>query len=215
MSRFLPAYVAIVLVLLCGIVHGFWTDRWMVSRAPAEAAERLRQVPMTAGDWQAQEIPPDSRFTEAITGQMYRRYVNRTNGNVVTVALICGLPGPVSIHTPDVCYKAGGFDVATPLKYTQPAQGQTPAADFLTSDLSKNRSTGQVYQRIFWSWNTTGTWRVPGRDPRFAFPSEPVLYKIYLIREMNSAGEPLEDDPCVDLMRQLLPQFQHYLFSQP
>jgi hypothetical protein len=212
MSRYLPAFVAIALVVLCGVVHGFWTDRWTVSRAPAEAAARLRQLPVTVGDWQAQELPIDSRSPEAISGEMCRRYVNRTNGNAVTVVLLCGLPGPVSIHTPDVCYKAGGFDVGTPLKYTQPAQGQVPAADFLTSDLNKNRSTGQVYQRIFWSWNATGTWRVPG-NPRWEFAPEPVLYKLYLVRDMNSPGEPLEDDPCLDLMRQLIPQLQQVLFS--
>jgi hypothetical protein len=213
MSRYQPVLVAMVLVVLSGIVHGFWTDRWAVSQAPAEAAARLEQVPMTAGDWQAQGLPVNSRMTEAISGQMYRRYVNRTTGNVVTVALISGLPGPVSIHTPDVCYKAGGYDVGTAAHYHHPAQGAAPAADFLTSDMHKNQATGPLHQRIFWSWTSTGDWKVPD-NPRYEFAGKPVLFKLYVIREMNAPNEPLEDDPCIDLMRRLLPQLQQSVFSR-
>src|SRR5262245_32289500 len=123
MPRYTPALVAVALVVVSGLVHGFWTDRWSTSHAPAEAAERLARVPLDAGEWQGQDLPNATRFTEAITGQMYRRYVHRSTGSVVTVALICGLPGPVSIHTPDVCYKAGGYEVATPARFQGPAYG--------------------------------------------------------------------------------------------
>jgi hypothetical protein len=211
MSRYSPAYVAIALVLLSGVVHGFWTDRWAVSGALAEAAERLERLPVQAGDWQAQVLAVDPRFTEAISGYSFRRYVHRPSGSVVTVALVCGRPGPVSIHTPDVCYRAGGYRVAPPTPYHLAGHGPEAAADFFTSDMQKDTPTGPLYQRIFWSWSATGDWKAPD-NPRWEFAARPVLYKLYLIRDMNSAADPLEDDPCVELMRQLLPQLRQSLF---
>lgn len=208
--RYFPPLTAIVLGICCGIVHGFWTDRWTVSHAPAEAAARMAQLPLEAGDWQAQELPVSDRETEAISGRLYRRYLNRLSGSVVTVALVTGLPGPVSIHTPDVCYKANGFKVAAPIKYLYKGPA---AAEFWTADLKKVKAAEVMHQRIFWAWTTTGEWSVPD-NPRWHFAAERVLFKLYLIREMATADEPLEEDPCIDLMHQLLPQLRRVLFDK-
>jgi hypothetical protein len=212
--RYLPLLTAVALGICCGLVHGFWTDRWTRSRAPAEAAARLTRVPLEAGDWQAEPLPFNERETEAISGRLYRRYVNRLSGSAVTVALVSGLPGPVAIHTPDVCYKANGFKVASPIKYRHAATAGAPAAELLTADLEKARAAEVLHQRIFWSWTTAGTWSAPD-NPRWQFAAEPVLYKLYLVREMSAADEPLEEDPCIDLMRQLLPQLHQVLFTGP
>src|SRR6516225_2141560 len=100
MSRYYPAFTALTLILVAGLVHGFWTDRWVVSTAPAEAAARLEQLPLEAGDWKGEPLEVNSKSAEAITGRLCRRYTNRSTGSVVTIALVSGLPGPVSIHTP-------------------------------------------------------------------------------------------------------------------
>jgi len=211
MSRFLPIITAAGLLLLAGLVHGFWTDRWVVSEAPAEAAARLRQLPLTAGDWQGQDLDIHREETEAITGHLYRRYVNRTTGSAVTVALVCGKPGPVAIHTPDACYRASGFEVATPTKIT--VGGSGTRAEFLYADLNKKTAAEHIRQRIFWSWSAAGDWQVPD-DPRKEFVWQPVLFKLYVIREQSAANEPVDDDPCTDLIRQLVPQLRQIMFPQ-
>jgi hypothetical protein len=210
--RYLPAYAAIVLVIVSGIVHGFWTDRWTVSAAPTEAAARLEKLPLSVGDWQGRPLKGGPKSNEAITGELYRLYVNRKTGSEVTVLIFSGLPGPVSIHTPDWCYGAAGYKVESPNRHRQAAQGATPAAEFWTADLHKTRATEQLHQRIFWSWTTHGTWQAPD-EPRLAFVREPVLFKMYLVRPLHSPGEPLEGDPCLDLLRALLPQLQQNLFD--
>jgi hypothetical protein len=204
---------AAVLIVLGGIVHGFWTDRWTTSEAPAEAAQRLKRLPANVGDWQGKTLPSKSR-SAGISGQLYRRYVNCVNGTEITMALFTGLPGPVSIHTPDVCYRASGFQVAAPLRYSHAAVRGQPPAVFWTSDLQKIKATEKMHQRIFWSWATDGTWQA-AENPRFQFASKPLLYKLYLVRELTSPDEPLEEDPCIDLMHELLPQLQKYLFAGP
>src|SRR5262245_19945367 len=137
MSRYLPAITAAGLLLVAGLVHGFWTDRWTVSQGTAEAAALLKQVPLSAGEWQGHDLAIGRTETEAISGHLYRRYVNRSTGGAVTVALFCGKPGPVSIHTPDVCYRAGGFDVALPSRITIAGELPGKQGEFLCADLSK------------------------------------------------------------------------------
>ncbi len=212
--RYLPAYTALALTVASGLVHGFWTDRWVVSPGPAEAAARLARLPPDAGDWHATTLHEKSRGTEALAGHLTRRYVNRSTGRVVTVALAVGLPGPVSIHTPDVCYKAGGFDVAAPARYRHPARAGRPAAQFWTADLRKERTTEHVHQRIYWAWDAGEGWTAPD-NPRWRFAGRPVLAKLYLVREVRGPDERREDDPCLDLMNQLLPQLRETLNLRP
>jgi hypothetical protein len=209
--RYLPLYTAFALVTLSGVVNGFWTDRWSTSQAATDAAARLRQVPLTAGEWQGEDLPDEQTQAEPIAGTLYRRYVNRATGAVVSVALVCGLPGPVSIHTPDVCYRAGGFEVAAPLPFK--LEGGPGPTKFLTADLHKKKAAEEIHQRIFWSWCAAGNWKVPG-NPRREFARQSVLFKLYLVRQLSSKNEPLgQDDPCADLLRQLLPQLRRTLFT--
>jgi hypothetical protein len=211
--RYIPVYTALALVTLSGIVNGFWTDRWVVSQAPAEAAARMRKLPREAGDWKAVDLPADEPQDEPIAGTLYRRYVNRSTGAVVNLALVCGLPGPVSIHTPDVCYRASGFEVASPAPYKVAGGPKQPAARFWTSDLHKKKAAEEIHQRIFWSWSAGGPWKTPA-DPRREFAGRPVLFKLYLVRPLHSPNEPLADDPCADLLKELLPQLRRTLFTQ-
>ena len=39
MFRRIPVVVAVMAVIACGIVHGFWTDRWVKGAEPTAAAE--------------------------------------------------------------------------------------------------------------------------------------------------------------------------------
>src|SRR5437764_8305353 len=111
MQRILPAVAALVAVVAVGVVHGFWTDRWGLSEAVAAGAARLDRVPRVVGDWHAELLETGQRDDPSLAGQLYLRYLNRKTGEAVSVALVCGRPGPVCIHTPDVCYAASGYTV--------------------------------------------------------------------------------------------------------
>ena len=209
MNRLVPAVVAVALVVLCGVVHGFWTGRWSAP-ASADVVARLDSVGLDLGDWQGEKLDVDSRLVEGMAGALYRRYVNRATGSAVTVYLVCGRPGPVAVHTPDVCYGASGYEVTDLGKQpVRPASGD--GADLEAVQVVKKKAAEQIAQRVYWTWSATGSWQVPD-NPRLAFARYPLLYKLYLIRDLARPGEPLEDDPCVDLMRQLVPELKKSLF---
>src|SRR5690348_14337503 len=109
MKRSLPAVAAVVLVVACGVVHGFWTGRWS-GITNTDVAAHLAQVPLDVGDWQGHDLEADARLKDGMAAVLYRSYVHRQSRETVTVYLVCGRPGPVAVHTPDVCYAASGFE---------------------------------------------------------------------------------------------------------
>src|SRR5262249_2096079 len=98
--------------------------------------------------------------------------------------------------------------VLSPSRYTL----TTPSAEFKTARMVRQKAGEETKLRIFWAWSASGTWSAPD-DPRLPFARQTALYKLYLIRELNRPGETLEEDPSIDLMRQLLPELQRALFS--
>jgi hypothetical protein len=102
------------LLVLCGLVHGYWTDRWVPATDLEHATGCMEKIPLSVGDWDGHdlEVKPTS-LDYHLAGHLARRYVNRVTGESVSIALVVGRPGPVSIHTPDVCYSAGGYTITT------------------------------------------------------------------------------------------------------
>jgi hypothetical protein len=212
MTRILAGTIAIVAVLGTGVVHGLWTDRWKVGEAPAAAAARLTKVSFTLDDWEGEPLDAAPTLGDALAGHLYRRYVNRQSGQSVVVAVFCGRPGPIAVHTPDVCYAGGGYDVGTPVRHTVSPGAQTPPAELKTAQLFKTRSSDRSQLRIFWSWSADGNWTAPD-NPRFTFARRPFLYKLYVIRETSSGGQSLDSEPCLELLQLLLPELQRCLFA--
>ncbi len=209
---FLPA-AAILATLASGIAHGLWTQRWTSTQDVEAAAARMPRLPLTLGDWQGQNLEFDTRQLGPVSGYLYRRYVNQRTGVVVTMSLAFGRSGPVSIHTPDVCYAASGFEAASIRKFTPTLDPSQPPAEFQTAQFLRTRTAEQKYLRVFWSWNAGGVWRVSDY-PRLAFaPRYPVLYKLHLVREMAAPDEPLDGDPCVEFMERLLPELQRTVLA--
>src|SRR5438105_7726947 len=100
MSRVCPLLTVFAVVASSGALHGVRTNRWAPSGALERATARLADLPMTVGDWdgQADELDARQAALAEVSGSVLRRYVNRRTGAVVSVLLVCGRPGPVSLH---------------------------------------------------------------------------------------------------------------------
>jgi hypothetical protein len=210
MLRLTPLIVAALAVVGSGVVHGVWTGRWAAPTDHAEMAARMKGIGLQLGDWEGEEMDADPK-QQGVAGYIARRYVNRASGQVVVITLIAGRGGPMSVHTPDVCYAGSGFEVAAPVGHTVRGEG-LPPADFKTSLFARTASGDRSYLRIFWSWGHAGRWAVSD-NPRLAFARHPLLYKLYVLRELASPNEALDADPCLDLMEKLLPELDRSLFK--
>ena len=203
----IPA-LAVVMIVGTGVAQGVLTDRWCVSPAIAEAVARLDRIPQAAGDWEGETVTMRGSEEAGIAGHICRRYVNRRTSEAVTLFLVCGRPGPISIHTPDVCYGACGFTIGMPSKFRD---GDN---EFWTVDMVRKRASERTRMRAFWAWSATaGEWAAAD-NPRLHFASAAVLFKVYFLHELTGVADAsAERDPAVDLMHQLLPGIQATLTS--
>lgn len=211
MRRLLPIIAAFVLVLLIGTVHGLWTHRWIPSRELEAAQARLERVSMTIGDWDGATQPVNPQiFQEALIGKsLVRRYVNRVTGEVVTLYVACGRPGPLSVHLPTVCYGEDSI-VAPPVKQKVVTASGRPA-EFWSGKFNRRSGAVPFQERVYWSFSPTGTWEAAD-SPRTRYPRYPYLYKIYVTRQLIRDNE--KDDPCLTFISVLAPELERALFSE-
>ena len=203
--------LAVALLILHGIVHGWWSGRWSDGRELDAAADRLANVPLTLGEWNGEPMQLNAKRQAMgeIRGSLLRRYVHRQHRTVLSLLIVCGEAGPIAVHTPDVCYRGAGFDLAGPVRPLTVGSG--PEAEFQAS-LFRKRGEEAAALQIFWSWNDGQGWRTPAH-PRFAFGGAPALYKLYVVREMASAPGS-GPDRGVEFLRVLLPELEKVLFER-
>jgi hypothetical protein len=208
----MPLLTVVVAMLLSGLVRGAWTNRWGPSGALEEAVSRLQGVPLVLGDWDGSVMHLSDRevaLTE-ISGYLSRRYVNRRTGAVVSVLVVCGRPGPVSVHPPEVCYQGAGYEeFGAGSVYACPAG---PGGKFQVRQFRKRNVATPTHLRLLYAWSASDAWAAP-KYPRFTFARHPMLCKLYVVRELLNPDEALADSPESDLINSFLPELHRALFS--
>ena len=113
-----------------------------------------------------------------------RQYENRKTGEIVTVAVLLGPAGPISVHTPDVCYSSQDYTVLGAPEQTRFGGGEGSQDELWSTSLrSTSLTAGNL--RVYYGWSTGGPWSAPG-DARFAFAGQPYLYKIQVAGPLPS-----------------------------
>jgi hypothetical protein len=211
-----PVAAGGVILALAAFVQGWWTDRWLASPQLGEACERLKGVPLVIGDWDGQDIPINPRDLEQahVHGYLSRRYTNRRDGTEVLAVMLCGRSGPLSLHTPDVCYRGAGFEpLAAPVRQQVRWNGGQAPAELLTAVFQKQEPSRTANLRVYWSWSAAGPWETP-EDPRVAYGSRPALYKLYVEHQMAFEGDLGDEDPAIRFLGSFLPELQRSLFPK-
>jgi hypothetical protein len=209
MKRNLTFAVAILLVLGAGLVHGFWSERWYSSGVLDAAAARVPEVPLTVGDWVGEDVPADAHVFALAGARTYwmRTYTNKRTRASVLVILMCGRPGRMAVHTPEVCYQGAGFEMTDrplPLSIAT-SQGQQ-LGTFWTARFAKANSKKDTH--LAWAWNPGDTWHAPD-SPRWQFYNASFLYKLYIVQEgsVSTAG-------AKEFLQRLLPPLDAALFDK-
>ena len=204
---------AVAILLAIGAIHGLWTDRWAISAEPEASAAKLSGVPMTVGDWQSEPLVISPRELErgAIVDYVGRLFVNVRTKSRLQVFLVCGRPGPISVHTPDICFEGAGYHMTSaPVKISLES---LPPSEFWQVKFVKQGAEPQQNLRVFWGWTSDGQWEAPD-NPRLEFARSKALFKLYVIHDLPRPGLPPDKDPSLDLLRVLLPELQKCLFAK-
>ncbi|HEV3257619.1 MAG TPA: exosortase-associated EpsI family protein [Gemmataceae bacterium] len=209
----IPAACGVVVLLASGWVHGLWTNRWGASEELRQAVARLDRVPRTFGDWRGTDhaLDPEAIRLSGLAGYVWRDYKNRLDGRRVSVLLVCGRGGHVTVHTPDICFEGLGYEKAgDQVRYNPPAAHGVAPAQFWAMRFSKPGRGAGEFLRVLWAFRGAQSWEAPA-NPRVDFAHLPALYKLYVVRPLDSGGEALDGGPVADFMQELLPELDKAL----
>ena len=69
--------------------------------------------------------------------------------------------------------------------------------------------------RLYWAWNDGQGWNAPD-DARWtyvAYRHSPVLYKLYVLRDLSGATPVSKEEPCQAFLQAMLPEMDRTLFA--
>jgi hypothetical protein len=201
-SQKLSLITVFLAVGLSGVISGVWTHRWTAA-ASLDVAVSLTQLPLTAGEWDGRELPvvPMELAAARAAAIARRQYVNRRTGQAASALLISGRPGPISVHTPDICFAGAGYE-----QLGQPTRVSGPDNDGSTFWVLNFQKTGVVGMRlrVYYAWGYGGPFQAAD-NPRVNFASRPLLFKLYVVCDGDFDGKSTVNDPIPDLLRALVP----------
>jgi hypothetical protein len=210
-----PLTAAIVLLgtLVGGWLHGRTSTRWGADELMSAAGKEL-QEPLSdqLGNWR---LVGETVFSSDVirmlqcSSHVSRSYMHQQTGDVVSLFVIVGPPGPTSVHKPEICYGSQDFEITTDRTPAKITDREHREHTFWQVSMEP-RNAGRTPQRVLYAWGTGASWSATN-DPRFAHAGEPYLYKLQL------AGPPItregEFDPVDDFLGWFLPEIQTRLVA--
>ena len=208
LSRLTPLLAGLTVLLACSLVHGVWTQRWQRSPVLEAACAQMQRLPVAAGEWTSTEVSGDAQAFQQARAARYwiRRYSKSGFTGGITVILMCGRPGHMAVHTPDICYPGAGFAmIGKPTKTTVQGSQDEFKAEFWTARFRHETRGTENDLRIYWGWSAGDGWQAPN-SPRWTLGGEAYLYKLYVVCETSADGEREQD--LVDFLREFVASAQ-------
>jgi hypothetical protein len=216
----------VALTLVSGVLQGRIRNRWGPSESLRAAAQRLDNVPRSFGGpqddrWQLksdEKMADDTVAMLECTGYFVRTYEKRRSGETVNVFVVVGPAGPISVHTPEVCYSSQAY-TSRENRRRVAIQGAQEQDDQFWALSFKTKTLQEDLLIVYYAWTANNRWSAP-KDARFAFVGSPFLYKIQLSTEMPAgaapAGSNLKDsDTCREFLNDFVPVLRQYLTEAP
>ena len=139
------------------------------------------------------------------TGNIVRTYENSRTGEEVSVFVIVGPTGPITVHTPEICFRSQDYPMRGPHQRvaisTAGRDDHFWVTDFEPKDLSRD------LLRVYYAWGTGDGWSAPDYE-RVAFAGSPYLYKIQASCRLPAGTNLKTHDTCRQFLEDFLPVLQ-------
>lgn len=210
--------ILLLLLLACtigtAVAAGTLDNRWGTPVDLVDAGRKLDSLPDEFGPWQRQAVQPvPADVIEMIqcTGSLHHVYRNRETGDVVSIAMFLGRPGPISVHSPEVCYSLAGHRLLERAKRFKLRDSDSDERQFWGTVFKANRLEGGIL-RVAYGFNAGHGWRAPDQ-PRMAFGGSGKLYKLQVATNLSTEAELADHDPCRDFLRDFVPIADEHIFA--
>ena len=209
----LGACIAVGITVVTGFMSGQLTQRWGNPADLEQAGTRVASLPSQCGEWvvdQTLELDESSVRLLECAGYANRVYRQQQTGDTVRVIVLVGPPGPISAHTPEICYSSKSHEILVPrqervVETTSGQQATLWMLSLASRDVSATRSV------VYYAWNGGQGWQA-AQSPRWDYAGQPMLYKIQLSSAAPAAGD--SSDACARFLQDFLPVVDRSLFAQ-
>lgn len=196
--------VGISVTVVTGVVCGRVSQRWGPVPDMVAAAEHLKSLPAQFGSWQLVEdntMSPTVVKTLSCAGYVHRTYVDRHSGETVSLAIIVGPSGPISVHTPEICYSSLAYSIESPRRRVRISAPAGNDEFWCTTFRSNNAIAEQL--RVYYGWCSDDAWTA-AESPRFSFAGRPLLFKLQIASLVPPGDEGEKQDSCQNFLQELL-----------
>jgi hypothetical protein len=197
--------IAVAITLAGGALYGNYSQRWSPPVELTAAAAQLEQFPQVVGSWKASEDLPIEKYAVDMLeckGYVHRRYVDQDSGQAVQLAFLVGPPGPIAVHTPEICFSSRAYEMAGERTETTFDGFTGKRNSFWRVDFTSRNALADGL-RVYYAWSSGRTWSA-SRSPRFEFAGAPLLYKIQLAAYFVPRVNEETPDPGRQFLEELL-----------
>lgn len=199
MKTLIGLYLSTVIIAVSGVFHGWLTNRWSEPAQLDVAGAELVAMPEQVGEWKllgSHEVSPGVVNLLQCAGYIHRTYENEQTGERVNIAVFLGPPGPIAVHTPEVCYPSQDFEpIGSRERVTiGDSENSDQARDQFWRSTFRSNSLDAETLRVFYGWSDGGPWRAD-ESPRISHAAKTHLYKLQLTatlpqdQERSDVGE--------------------------
>lgn len=203
-NRWLAISIAAALLLMGGMVHGVYSERWTTSDVLDAAAAKVGTVPLDIDGWVGTpEVVDPAEYAQA-GARAYWSRTYRKDGQEFLVILMAGRSGRMSVHTPEVCYRGAGFELngSPSVVSVNGADGQSLGSFWSATFVKPAALSTDLH--LLWSWSNGQPWDAPP-NPRWKFASGPALYKLYISQDVSRMPADERVKNRDDFLRAFLP----------
>lgn len=205
LKRFLVVLaIGLGITITTGAVCGRVSQRWGPVPDLVAAADHLNTMPAVIGSWR---LVKEDKLTDHViqtlqcAGYVNRTYRNQANGDEVTLAIIVGPTGPISVHTPEICYSSQAYSIEEPREPRKVESGIGKASTFWCTRFRSTNATAEELC-VYYAWGTGEDWQA-SESPRFEFAGNKMLFKLQMA-SLVPPGHLNERNACDDFLKELL-----------
>jgi hypothetical protein len=206
-AQYLVFALAIVATLGVAVVYGRWTNRWGQPTALLEAGKMLQALPHNFDNWEQREssvLPPATLAILECDQYAQSVYVDRNTGRQIMCTLLVGPPGPMAVHTPEICYSAVDWKAIGERKRVT-LDDKRPDTVW-RSQFQDAHNSQESDIRVYYAWTDGNEWTAAD-EPRIQFGGRPFLFKVQVMERMPHDPEFQTSDPAKDFLTDFMPVF--------
>jgi len=200
----------LAMLLVAAVASAVLNDGLSDPAALSAAAGRLERIPSQIGSWTSTAATIDDRELRLaeISGFLRREYRHAEMGRVVTLTILCGAAGPMSVHPPTACFEGVGYSLISGPTVVGITDDSQQTISLKKASFRLQESSLSEVVRVFWGWSIDGEWDAP-ESPRMSYRGQPWLYKLYVVDRTYEAADDLAQSEA--FLRDTLPEIRKAL----